>query len=129
MSYLTKKNIVRSLLFVLVSIGSQLIYADPNISSQISRTNSQAINKNISNHMLENEKNKRINTPVYTTGQIREVQELLHDLGYKPGEIDGFMGKKTRKAIRDFQESHQLKNDGLLTENLFQKLHVASSNK
>lgn len=133
MMYITKENIGKLLLFVLVSIGSQLTLAEPNIRGQISqqviRTNSQAINKNLSNHMLENEKNKKINTPVYTNGQIREVQELLHDLGYEPGEIEGHMGQQTRKAIRNFQKSHQLKSDGILTDNLFKKLHVASSKK
>ena len=96
------------------------------ISQQISRTNSQSVNKNISDRMV---RNKRVHARFHTKGQIKEVQQMLHDLGYKPGKVDGLMGKKTRRAIRDFQKSHKLKSDGLLTQYLFQELYDSSSNK
>ena len=130
MKYHTKKKTGLLSLFILLSIASQCVFTEPSvngqISQQISRTNSQSVNKNISDRMV---RNKRVHARFHTKGQIKEVQQMLHDLGYKPGKVDGLMGKKTRKAIRDFQKSHKLKSDGLLTQHLFQKLHDSSSNK
>lgn len=45
---------------------------------------------------------------VLSWGQIRDAQQRLDALGYWPGPIDGFMGPKTRSAIRTFQEQNGL---------------------
>jgi len=45
---------------------------------------------------------------VLSWGQIRDAQQRLDALGYWPGPIDGFMGPKTRAAIRAFQEQNGL---------------------
>lgn len=45
---------------------------------------------------------------VLSRGEIRKAQERLTALGYWPGPIDGFMGPKTRGAIRTFQEQNGL---------------------
>lgn len=45
---------------------------------------------------------------VLSWSQIREAQQRLAALGYWPGPIDGFMGPKTRSAIRTFQEQNGL---------------------
>ena len=37
------------------------------------------------------------------TKQIREVQQLLADLGYDPGPIDGKYGRQTAKAVKEYQ--------------------------
>jgi endonuclease YncB( thermonuclease family) len=39
---------------------------------------------------------------------IRGIQQDLADLGYKPGPIDGIMGARTERAIRQFQRDNQL---------------------
>lgn len=52
---------------------------------------------------------KRIKAKPFTlphrnaTPEIRKAQVLLSKLGYEPGPIDGLMGRKTRKAIVNFQ--------------------------
>lgn len=43
---------------------------------------------------------------------IKDIQTALKNAGFDPGPADGNMGKKTKKAIRDFQEAHGLKADG-----------------
>lgn len=43
---------------------------------------------------------------------IRLIQSLLKEVGFTPGKIDGKLGVKTKKAIRDFQRAHNLKVDG-----------------
>ena len=44
--------------------------------------------------------------------EIREIQELLAQLGYEPGEADGLPGKLTRTAIREYQEAESLDVNG-----------------
>jgi len=130
MAYLTRQHKNGFLFIVLISISSQIVFASPNISNQISRqinrANSQAISKNISDRMIKNVKNKSDHARIHTRKQISEAQKILHDLGYKPGKIDGLIGRKTRKAIVAFQQTHKLKGDGLLTVDLLQKLHQSN---
>lgn len=45
----------------------------------------------------------------------REAQESLAKLGFNPGKIDGWYGKKTKSAILLYQQNHpHLANDGIL---------------
>ena len=57
--------------------------------------------------------------------QIAEAQVHLTTLGYDVGPVDGIVGRKTRRAISDFQHSHQLKVDGKSTVLLLEQLKVA----
>jgi serine protease Do len=47
---------------------------------------------------------------------IMEVQQVLTDLGLDPGPIDGKMGHKTRRAIREFKTAHGLGDDSRITQ-------------
>ena len=42
----------------------------------------------------------------------KQIQIALKNAGYFPGTIDGKMGKKTRRAIREFQKANNLQVDG-----------------
>jgi len=42
----------------------------------------------------------------------KKIQEALKTAGYYQGEIDGKIGSKTKKAIREFQTAKGLKADG-----------------
>jgi N-acetylmuramoyl-L-alanine amidase len=42
------------------------------------------------------------------------AQRELERLGFDPGPIDGYMGARTREAVRRFQESRKLAVDGIL---------------
>jgi len=52
--------------------------------------------------------------PTFTT--VREVQQLLHDMGYDlgPAGVDGWMGRKTRDAVITFQGLNGLSPDGII---------------
>ena len=56
---------------------------------------------------------------------VYEAQKLLADLGYDPGPADGVMGRGTRAAIKRFQKSHGLPEDGGVTEALLAALKSA----
>jgi hypothetical protein len=51
-----------------------------------------------------------------------EVQEALLALGYGIGEIDGMIGRATRKAIREFQTSQGLTADGKISRPLLEQM-------
>ena len=48
----------------------------------------------------------------------KRVQQMLSELGYKPGPIDGVMGPKTKSAIHAFQETYGIEVDGRITDEL-----------
>jgi peptidoglycan hydrolase-like protein with peptidoglycan-binding domain len=45
----------------------------------------------------------------------RQVQTVLHRLGYDPGPVDGLFGPLTRAAIRRFQQSIGAELTGVIT--------------
>ena len=55
-------------------------------------------------------------TPRPTREQIRRIQQALVNAGFDPGPVDGQMGRKTKRAIRSFQQAHRLKADGVAGE-------------
>lgn len=48
---------------------------------------------------------------------IKEIQACLKAAGFYEGKIDGVKGKKTNKAIREFQQANGLKVDGVVGKN------------
>lgn len=71
---------------------------------------------------------KRIKAKQFTlphrnaTPEIRKAQDLLSKLGYEPGPIDGLMGRKTRKAIVNFQQDFGLPETGEVDDKLLNQL-------
>lgn len=46
---------------------------------------------------------------------VKEAQEILTSRGFDPGAIDGWLGPKTKAAVKRYQEFHpHLVNDGIL---------------
>ncbi len=56
--------------------------------------------------------------------QHLELQEKLNALGFDCGTPDGFPGLKTQAAIRQYQATQQLPQDGFAGPSLYQKLLV-----
>lgn len=44
--------------------------------------------------------------------RVEEIQRILKDAHFDPGPVDGVMGVQTRRAIRDFQKTGQLRTTG-----------------
>ncbi len=66
-------------------------------------------------HMPENEQAMSIE-------QVRELQELLNNLGFDSGEPDGRVGSRTRSAIRAYQEQQGLPMDSYASFALLEAL-------
>jgi TolA-binding protein len=52
----------------------------------------------------------------------RQAQQALTDQGYKPGPIDGALGKRTRGALRAFQKANELRASGRLNRDTCRQL-------
>lgn len=50
------------------------------------------------------------------------LQERLNSLGFNCGSIDGKFGDKTYNAVRAFQKSRGLSDDGVVGKNTWRKL-------
>ena len=57
-----------------------------------------------------------------TRYDVVEMQSMLTSLGFEPGEPDGIIGEKTRRAIRMFQKSVELPADGYPDAGLLEQL-------
>ena len=58
-----------------------------------------------------------------------ETQEALLGLGYEIGEIDGVIGRNTRKGIEDFQRIQGLQVDGMTSAKLVQQMRKVAQEK
>jgi membrane-bound lytic murein transglycosylase B len=55
----------------------------------------------------------------------KELQQLLSDMGFLRGKIDGIVGPNTKSAVRAFQRSRDLVPDGFPTKRLLEKMRTA----
>ena len=66
------------------------------------------------------ESNGSGNQPAANTRQfdtrVQSAQDILRQEGYSPGPADGIMGKKTKNAVKKFQQDHNLSPTGILDE-------------
>ncbi|MBV8212573.1 MAG: peptidoglycan-binding protein [Verrucomicrobia bacterium] len=61
----------------------------------------------------------------YTVGQVRQVQEALHRLGYYNGDVDGDFGPNTQNALQRYQLSAGEPVTGTLTRGVLGRLGVS----
>ncbi|MES9830086.1 MAG: peptidoglycan-binding domain-containing protein [Candidatus Thiodiazotropha sp.] len=57
----------------------------------------------------------------------REAQQLLTDLGYKPGPVDGDYGRRTAAAVKAFQRDAGVTQDGWIDQDLLSALRRAKA--
>jgi len=61
----------------------------------------------------------------YTIGQVRQVQQALHRLGYYNGDVDGDFGPNTQTALQRYQISAGEPVTGTLTRGTLGRLGVS----
>ena len=57
----------------------------------------------------------------------REAQQILSDLGYDPGPVDGDYGRRTADAVKAFQRDAGITQDGWIDEDLLSTLRRAKA--
>jgi peptidoglycan hydrolase-like protein with peptidoglycan-binding domain len=62
------------------------------------------------------------NNAAAESATVKRVQQILADLGYAPGPIDGEMGANTASAISAFQRDHNITETGQITPQLLDEL-------
>jgi peptidoglycan hydrolase-like protein with peptidoglycan-binding domain len=65
--------------------------------------------------------------PVGATSQprfIREAQRALGELGYRPGPIDGVVGRKTQEALARYQRAQKIPVTGYLDAETMVRLDI-----
>jgi peptidoglycan hydrolase-like protein with peptidoglycan-binding domain len=63
-----------------------------------------------------------------TGGELfKDMQRLLNELSFEAGDVDGYMGPDTAKAIRRFQATYGLKANGIVSDELIEKLYEISA--
>jgi peptidoglycan hydrolase-like protein with peptidoglycan-binding domain len=58
----------------------------------------------------------------YTVGQVRQVQQSLHRLGYYNGDVDGGFGPNTQNALERYQINVGEPVTGTLTQGVLSRL-------
>lgn len=56
---------------------------------------------------------------------VKELQQMLTDLGFLNDKVDGIFGAKTEKAVKAFQKEHNLTADGIAWPQTLHTLGVA----
>ncbi len=59
-----------------------------------------------------------------TKSIIKKVQKALNKFGYDCGKVDGSMGKKTKKALKSYQEDNGLEVDGIIGKEVLKALDI-----
>ncbi len=60
------------------------------------------------------------------SSSVRQAQMDLQRAGFAPGPIDGVWGSQTARAVREFQQAHNLPQTGRLDSTTMQALHSAT---
>lgn len=55
--------------------------------------------------------------------QMREVQQLLNQISFGAGEVDGLFGSVTASAIRRFQATYGLRPNGMMSDDFVARLY------
>jgi len=58
--------------------------------------------------------------------RLKDVQSLLNQLGFEAGDVDGYMGSATAKAVQGFQSQHEMPTTGIVTDELITALYSAA---
>lgn len=77
----------------------------------------------------QREEEKLIGSTDIINPKIEDVQVILQDEGYEPGNTDGRVGKETRDAIKAYQESIGVKSTGYIDKITLTQLEEARRTK
>jgi N-acetylmuramoyl-L-alanine amidase len=62
--------------------------------------------------------------PPFRGADVVELQQMLDDLGFDPGAVNGLFDPRTVRAVRDFQKNAGLRDDGVVDAEVFKVLHT-----
>ena len=85
-----------------------------NLEAQLRQKDAELDSMRQSLSRTTEEKYTQMRSTQTVSGQptVKQIQTALKNAGFDPGSVDGQMGSKTRRAIRDFQKANDLSADG-----------------
>ncbi|MBU0468146.1 MAG: peptidoglycan-binding protein [Candidatus Omnitrophica bacterium] len=97
-------------------------------SKQLSKASKKSINKD---DLLDKTKiqDKIVNSRVNSKERVQEIQLALKKLGYYKNNVDGKLGIQTKRAVKEFQLSKNLKADGVVGPKTWDELKRNLLNK
>jgi peptidoglycan hydrolase-like protein with peptidoglycan-binding domain len=63
-----------------------------------------------------------VGAPKTNSATVKALQQVLADLGYAPGQIDGKPGQATAQAIAAFQRDRKIESNGRITPELLTEI-------
>jgi hypothetical protein len=72
--------------------------------------------------LLEQWMRTRVSPAPMSRAEVRRAQELLAELGFDPGPIDGLVGPRTRTAVQGFEAAQGLPVSGEVTPALIDRM-------
>lgn len=60
--------------------------------------------------------------PMKADARVQDLQQVLADLGYAPGLVDGTMGSETQRAVSAFQRDRKIAATGNVTPELLREI-------
>jgi hypothetical protein len=146
-----KRNFMNSTAIIETPAGQDRLFYTVTVLSNVLRKNSAADHRDLARAVHERlmrdhparplDKGERASSLTYGEGFIGyqserkqlalsvDTQEMLVALGYDIGEIDGRIGRDTRKAIAAFQASQGLTADGKASEQLVATMRKIAQEK
>lgn len=55
---------------------------------------------------------------------VKEIQQALSDQGYTCGKADGIWGRKSKKALKCYQEDHKMTADGCISHEVLKAFEI-----
>lgn len=106
-------------------IKSQGLPLSDNIS-QMDNTNATDLSLEVPEAIQEDSESALVpvsyNSIEFQKPTAHEIQQALQNAGFYHGTVDGVIGPKTKKAIREFQEQNNLVMDGKVGPKTWSKL-------
>ena len=65
-----------------------------------------------------------VRQPPFRGADVVELQQMLDDLGFDPGAVNGLFDPRTVRAVRDFQKNAGLQDDGVVDAAVFKVLNT-----
>lgn len=110
---------------IVASLSSRTIEADSALRGAI---RPETVEASLKTALPENQHFDRplrmIITPQKAPSRTSVLQKLLNRMGFNAGPVDGVMGRKTRAAIRLYQEGAELPVTGTFTDALEARIHA-----
>ncbi|MBM3253505.1 MAG: peptidoglycan-binding protein [Candidatus Omnitrophica bacterium] len=107
------KAVILKILVILAIVTLTIIFINPI---------KDFINRFLTKTSEEAEEIEIIGTGFGYNPRVEEIQRILKKAGFDPGSVDGRLGEKTRKAIKEFQRANDLKPQGTLDSKTWARL-------